>query len=370
MNISDLTLKYDEKVIFNLRSIYEKYGFSRFKMSKFEEYDLYVKNKDFLISDSVITFTDTNGKLMALKPDVTLSIIKNSRKTGEAIQKVYYDENVYRVSSGTNSFKELMQVGLECIGEIDNYCVSEVLLLACESLKSISPISVLDVSHLGIISDIMDGMDISSQVRYDVMKCIGQKNVHEMKKVLLSAAVDNALIELLSKVVSLYGKPCDVLPRLENLLGDAFAEQVGELKAITDAVDSDILRIDFSVVNDIDYYNGIVFKGFVEGVPEGVLSGGRYDRLMKKMHSKMGAIGFAVYLDVLERVLDIPRKYDADIVLLYSDSDALLSVKNAVQQLNNNGEKVLALKSVPEKLRYKKLAKINGTEVEILENNA
>ena len=370
MNITNSTLKYDEKVIFNLRSIYEKYGFSRFKMSKFEEYDLYVKNKDFLISDSVITFTDTNGKLMALKPDVTLSIIKNSKRTGEGIQKVYYDENVYRVSSGTHSFKELMQVGLECIGDIDNYCVSEVLLLACESLKSISPVSVLDVSHLGIVSDIMDSMDISSQVRIDVMKCIGQKNIHEMKNILLLASVDNGLIELLSGVVSLYGKPKDVLPRLQKLLGDKFTEQISELKDITDAVNSDILRLDFSVVNDIDYYNGIVFKGFVDGVPEGVLSGGRYDRLMKKMHSKKGAIGFAVYLDVLERILDTPRKYDADIVLLYSDNDALKTVKSAVQQLNNNGERVLAVKAVPEKLRYKKLVKINGNGVEILEDNA
>ena len=73
-----MLLKNDEKAVFALRSLYEKYGYSQFKMSKFEEYDLYVRNKDFLVSDNIITFTDTNGKLMALKPDVTLSIIKNS----------------------------------------------------------------------------------------------------------------------------------------------------------------------------------------------------------------------------------------------------------------------------------------------------
>ena len=75
----DLTFKYEESTVFALRSLYSKYGYSQYKMNKFEEYDLYVKNKDFLISDSVITFTDTNGKLMALKPDVTLSIIKNTK---------------------------------------------------------------------------------------------------------------------------------------------------------------------------------------------------------------------------------------------------------------------------------------------------
>ena len=77
MKIEDSVLRNDEKAVFELRSLYSKYGYSRYRMSKFEEYDLYVRNKDFLISDNIITFTDTDGKLMALKPDVTLSIIKN-----------------------------------------------------------------------------------------------------------------------------------------------------------------------------------------------------------------------------------------------------------------------------------------------------
>ena len=68
-------IKNDERAIFALRSLYRRYGYAQYKMSRFEEYDLYVRNKDFLVSDSVITFTDTNGKLMALKPDVTLSIV-------------------------------------------------------------------------------------------------------------------------------------------------------------------------------------------------------------------------------------------------------------------------------------------------------
>ena len=112
-----------------LRSLYSRYGYSRYKMNKFEEYDLYAKNKDFLISDSVITFTDMDGKLMALKPDVTLSIVKNTRDE-PGIRKLYYNENVYRVSKGTHSFKEIMQVGLEAIGQIYEYCIYEVLKLA------------------------------------------------------------------------------------------------------------------------------------------------------------------------------------------------------------------------------------------------
>ena len=74
--IDQSILKFEEKIVFYLRSLYSGYGYKPFKMSKFEEYDLYSKNKDFLVSEGVITFNDTNGRLLALKPDVTLSIIK------------------------------------------------------------------------------------------------------------------------------------------------------------------------------------------------------------------------------------------------------------------------------------------------------
>ena len=128
----------EENVISDFSRICERRGYSQYRMNKFEEYDLYVRNKDFLVSDSVITFTDTSGKLMALKPDVTLSIIKNGKDIPGEIQKVYYNESVYRVSKHTRSFREITQVGLEAIGAVDEYTIYEVLRLACESLGAIS----------------------------------------------------------------------------------------------------------------------------------------------------------------------------------------------------------------------------------------
>ena len=78
MQLDWTILRSGEQIMYRLRGLYERYGYRRFKMSKFEEYDLYVRNKDFLVSDRMITFTDALGILMALKPDVTLSIIKNT----------------------------------------------------------------------------------------------------------------------------------------------------------------------------------------------------------------------------------------------------------------------------------------------------
>ena len=130
MILDDKMLKSEEQALFDLRALYQRYGYTQYKMSKFEEYDLYVRNKDFLIGDGVITFNDTDGKLLALKPDVTLSIIKNSKDEAGTMQRVYYNENVYRISKNTHTFKEIMQTGLECIGDIDAYAMTEVVLLA------------------------------------------------------------------------------------------------------------------------------------------------------------------------------------------------------------------------------------------------
>ena len=130
-------LKNEEKIVLSLRSLYSKYGYMPYKMNKFEEYDLYAKNKDFLVSDGIITFTDTNGKLLALKPDVTLSIIKNAADVKGVKNKMYYSENVYRISGGTREYKEIMQTGLECIGDLTLYDTYEVISLAGKSLGAI-----------------------------------------------------------------------------------------------------------------------------------------------------------------------------------------------------------------------------------------
>ena len=174
MNNTELNLDFTEQAVYSLRSLYNRYGYTQYKMSKFEEYDLYARNKDFLISDSVITFTDLNGKLMALKPDVTLSIVKNTADHSVGLQKLYYNENVYRVSKGSHSFKEITQVGLEAFGTIDSYCISEVLLLAAESLLAISPEAILDVSHLGLLSELLGNLGIPQPETGRILGYIGE----------------------------------------------------------------------------------------------------------------------------------------------------------------------------------------------------
>ena len=295
-----------EKIIYALRALLLDHGYRRYRMSKFEEYDLYSRNKDFLVSDSVITFTDTNGKLMALKPDVTLSIVRNdSDETGE-IRKLFYNENVYRVSKETGSFKEIMQTGLECLGDVDPGCVREVLEIASESLAVLNKEYVIAVSDLEILSAFAGEISDDPEVVESLLRCAGEKNLHGIDEVLTKNGIPCAEGSKLKALLGLFGSPENVLPRLEILMDGMDMTEFTSLKEALGGFEGTAyganIVLDFSIIGDMNYYNGMIFKGYVEGIPNSVLSGGQYDKLMKRMGRRSRAVGFAVYLDLLERL--------------------------------------------------------------------
>ena len=363
MIIDNALLKYDEESVFKLRSLYKEFGYSRYKMSKFEEYDLYVKNKDFLISDSVITFTDTRGKLLALKPDVTLSIINNCKDIDGQVQKVYYDEKVYRVSGSSHNYKEIMQSGLECIGDIGLYDVCEVLLLAINSLQIIDEDYVLSVSHIGLLKSILDDLHIEDSKKETIINLICAKNSDDLAVYVKENGYDFKTFEALNIFTlsfSSYAQAIDALGTIEK--GEesqkAFDEFVRILKVIKSRGFEDKTVIDFSSVSGMKYYSGIVFKGYINGIPESVCSGGQYDKLMKKMGRTSSAIGFAVYLDALERFKENENEFDVDVVLL--ENDSIDAVFDAVNMLSANGQTVRVCKNVPDNIRYKRVVRLSG----------
>ncbi|MBR2023779.1 MAG: ATP phosphoribosyltransferase regulatory subunit [Clostridia bacterium] len=360
--MSQTELKEEERVAFALRSLYRSYGYLPYKMNKFEAYDLYAFNKDFLVGDGVITFNDTDGKLLALKPDVTLSIIKNT--TDESEKKVYYHENVYRISGETKQFKEIPQIGLERIGEVDAYVVYETITLALKSLLAISKDVALDISHLGVLSAVLDEVGAGDAFNKKARRLIADKNAHELKNLCAEYNVADDKVQMLIAVARAYGKPEKVLPVLQSFgLSKQGQSALADLQVVCTLLQNseyaDKINLDFSAQNDMKYYNGFVFKGFVAGVCEGVLSGGQYDKLMERMGRKSGAIGFAVYLDLLEHLKKNDSEYDLDALVLYDDKTPVQDLIATVQGAVERGEKVSAQKTLG-KVRAKRVIDLTG----------
>lgn len=365
-------LKSEEKAVLALRALYRKYGYLPFRMSKFEEYELYMQNKDFLVSDRIIAFNDTNGRLLALKPDVTLSIIKNGEDKPGFKQKVYYNENVYRVSESTRQYKEILQAGLECIGDIDLYDIYEVTALAAESLALISEdpgAYLLEISHLGLLSAALDRVCPDRTFAEKAIRYISEKNLHDLRALCQRHGIGETRAAMLEVFVTAYGEREKVMAALESAWahdhGAGTEGPLGELRALSRLLDglpfSDRIRFDFSVVNDMNYYNGFVFKGFLRGISGGVLSGGQYDKMMARMERSSGAVGFAIYLDLLEQLQQERAEYDVDVLLVYDSGTASPVVAEKVRELAAAGRSVTAQRTIPERPRCREILDLRSS---------
>ena len=368
MAIDEKLLKREEAAVYTLRSLYRRFGYTQFKMSKFEEYDLYVRNKDFLVSDGIITFTDTNGRLKALKPDVTLSIINNS-KDSDGVHKLYYNENVYRISGSTHTYKEIMQTGLECIGNIGLFEVCEVLSLAVKSLETVDGNSLLEMSHVGLIEAAFDELQLSKELRKQVITFINAKNADDLRSLCEENGMDADKLTVFTKN---YPNPNDAFAAVKSVYSsEAVLNALNEFETIYNVLASlgtaVKLIVDFSCIGTMSYYSGVVFKGYIRNIPDAVLSGGQYDKLMRKLNRTAGAIGFAVYLDELGRYDRNLAEYDVDTVLLYGE-DIAAAIKTS-EMLSSGGNSVLVVKEVPKKIRYRQLLKITEKGLETVNGN-
>ncbi len=308
-------LKQDELLKLKLRFLYEQYGYRKYTMSRFEEYGLYLENRNFLINDAVITFTDLDGRLLALKPDVTLSIVKHSLG-GE--QKLYYTENVYRPDRAKRSFKEIEQVGLERIGAIDNASVAEVVALAAKSLKIVSEESLLEISHHGFVNSLLSVITSDHALRTKLFTLISEKNVHGIVDAANSADISDEYVGILKKMPLLSGSFDKVISAARSVcLCDEMHKALDEIAALNERLNAFdglcSIQYDLSLVGAEDYYNGVVFNGYVHGSPFRVLSGGRYDALLKRFGKQNGALGFAIYLDELEHLFVSTKKAEGKI---------------------------------------------------------
>lgn len=338
-------LAQDERAIYALRSIYEGMGYEKFKMSKFEEYDLYLENKSFLPTEGIVTFTDKYGRLMALKPDVTLSILKSMTDSEAQPSKLYYNENVYRFSRDIGDIREIMQVGLEYVGEISLYAKVEVLSLACESLAVLDSDYILDVSHMGLVMGLLEEARISERAVKTAVDCISSKSEHELRRVLRAECVSEDIIERLASLVSLGGETHAVLAKAEEIaIGERANKAVRKLKelfaVLEETCDITKIRLDFSIVNDMSYYNGIIFRGYVNGIPEGILAGGQYDTLVHRLTKCSGAIGYALYMNLLEHRREAEPEFDVDVLIICDSDDCAKTAAMRAKSLREEGKTV------------------------------
>lgn len=364
-------LQYTEKLTYALRKLYTSYGYKKVSVKKFEEYDLYVDNRNFFKEENVITFMGAQGKLLALKPDVTLSIVKNISDSEGHFEKMYYLDRVYRFSKTNQEYKEINQVGLELVGTVDPYSYLEIIMLAIESLRCTEKPYLLDIAHLGFLTGLLEALDIDYYSKQTITACIHAKNTHDLKRLLRNLPLSVDVQEKVAQLPLLHGSFDKTLEKAKALvLNRQMSDALEELESIYLLLKScnyeQKITLDFSMVNDIDYYNGIIFQGYIKNLSDLVLTGGQYDNLMKKLGKKQGALGFALNVDALAEFAE-ETAYDFDVLVLYDESTNCKELFDQVQKFIQKGLRVRTDTQSNGHLRYREIYRLTEDGLEAVQ---
>lgn len=303
-------LSSSERLEIELSILYSKEGYVRTKLSQFDEYELFDRHRAFLSGERMLTFTDPHGKLFALRPDVTLSVLKQAAYMPMDSVRVYYKEDVFRMSKETRSFESSRQIGVERIEKSVPSSGKQILSLAQKSLSLIPADTVLVLSHMDLFDKNEWFHSLSAQDQDQVLFLMGQKNAHDLKQLLEAKGCPELMEGQILYALNLTGSPEEIREQAamlpEDLMISSCCRRVLELADQIPSDEHHRIVIDFSLVNSLNYYNGLIFQGFAEGCSHYVLSGGRYDRLAAEFISdrdkNCGAIGFAISMDELEPV--------------------------------------------------------------------
>jgi ATP phosphoribosyltransferase regulatory subunit len=362
-----MKIKNEEMLSFELEMLYSTYGYRKAKMRRFEEYSMYMSYSDFLSSKGVITFTGLDGKLLALRPDVTLSIVKNTKASNVNTEKLFYNEKVYRQTGKSKEYKEISQTGVELIGKVDLYAYVEILTLALKSLEKVSDKYVLDISDIKVVTAVIESFNLTKELKKQTYKLLRAKNYDDFLKLAKENDLSEKEVLAFETLCNLSGVITEeeIKPLMLNEKCKCAVEYFIKLLSIfKGSVYQDKINVNFSIEGNAIYYNGAIFNGYIENIPKLVLSGGRYDRLLEKFGREVGAIGFAVYLGEIERFIESETVY-TDILIVYSEKIEPTLLIEKINEYMSKGLSVRADSSIPKNFAYKKLIKLNEKGEEI-----
>ena len=326
-------------VLLNIRKMYDSYGYKKISLPSFEEYDLYNENKDF-IDRNVLTVMSPNGKLLALRPDITLSVAKKvSKDQSLKYSKIYYQENTYNLTKYVG-YGEDEQLGIELIGKESTFLDFEIINLAVKSLDIINKKSMIVLSHAGFISSIFENFDLEYETKEQILDCINRKNSHDIQKILKrNEHISENVKKLIYKIPELSGNLENIEKELLKYeINDNTKKILSELKQLNSLLmkfyKKSKIVFDFSVVKNLNYYNGIILQGYIEDFPNVILTGGRYDKLFEKFGVDTGAVGFAILTDGLKGYYKDTDKKDFEVLIAYDNSDfeKLVEIVNDFQK--------------------------------------
>lgn len=338
-----------KKIIKEIEQRIKQFGYEEYQINLFEEYDYYYQNRDFIDENTILKVIHSSGFLYAVQADITLSAAKvfsNKKMKLNRTQKIYYHGQTYSSIVAPNTgIRSRNVLGVEWFGVNDIYSDVEVLQLAYKSLSCIQRKCILEISDSEVLRQLLTELSLTESEQKMAKEFIWSKNVDELTNFLKRCGVQEDDQQPLLSICGIKGTLKTACEKLERLKDNEAIHRCftyfSHLQRYTDACSiSEYIYVDFTLKNKREYYQGIMFSGFIEGIYQPVLRGGRYGLVQNTLKNSFSSIGFSFELDDIIETKATPKKRINCLVLYKEPSPKIVSF---VESLRKKGQSATAL---------------------------
>ena len=297
----EMTKKLEELVI--------KKGYMQIEPQFFEEYDSFIRMNKRIKKESTVKLLDLDGRILILRPDITTSIIKHVIPKWEEnrVLKLFYLSTTFSRNQ-KGSIEEKKQFGIEFLGEPSMNADLEVLKLGFSMLKTFGIEFIAEINNNKFLNTLLEELGFDEEKATEFKNIIYYKNQDALNQFLKESNIDALYQEIIKNLLKYQGTIQEIKEKLKNKnLTQKMSDALDELEFVSSelgGMDLQYARFDLSAISQYDYYNGITFKIYIEGIPNPIMSGGRYDLLTKRLGKDIPAVGFTLNsADILKEVL-------------------------------------------------------------------
>ncbi|MBQ7399984.1 MAG: ATP phosphoribosyltransferase regulatory subunit [Clostridia bacterium] len=342
--------KTERKLGERISALYEKRGYGSVATPALEYYDVFNFDSQTIAEENMFKLTDKSGRLVVIRPDNTTPMARiASTRLGSAPRplKLYYNQNVYRISGDFSGKRcEFAQTGIEIIGGKADKADLEAIVTALRTLREMGDFYggginyKLELGHALFCKALIDSFGLDEEKRETVTKYISAKNSSSLEVVFGDGNEAREMMEKVRQIPRLYGTKSVISKARQLCVGVKQAEDALDyLENVYDILDengfSENISIDLATVNDMNYYTGIVFRGYLDYTGQAILGGGRYDNLMSNFGSDEGATGFGVNLslvsDKLSRIIGTQEENTRKTLVHYGDVKLLSKAMSYIE---------------------------------------
>ena len=291
--------------------IFKTRGYSEVVTTGIEFYDVFNKGSRTVPQEQLYKMVDSKGRLIAMRPDSTIPIarlVATRLKDAKMPLRLYYIQTMYENNALLKGHSdEVVQAGIELIGSDSRKADFEVLSAAMETLTAFEEDKFrLEIGTIGFFKELILKLNVDEQTEEQIRYFILNKNYPALND-LLDQIGDSDAARALKQLPRLFGGE-EVFERASKLFSDEKTDKIlSDLKYVYNSLSmlgyEGKIIVDLGTVNRIDYYTGIVFRGYLEGLGEPVLLGGRYNKLISEFGFDAAATGFGINVNAVSSLL-------------------------------------------------------------------